>query len=78
MIELARKIGHNSIMPIREFFIDIDEPAHLVDQVIHGMEGIGDTRAEGANRMGQLLTASFSVDGYAALWVSVYMTFMHG
>ena len=67
MIELDRNIGHNSVMSIREFFIDRDEPAHLVDQVIHDMEGIGDTSAEGGNRMGQLFAAAFSVDGSAAL-----------
>ena len=30
-IELYRKIGHNSVMSIRKFFIDRDEPAHLVN-----------------------------------------------
>ena len=78
MIELDRNIGHNSVMSIREFFIDRDEPAHLVDQVIHDMEWIGDRSAEGANRMGPLLMAALSVDGSAVLWVSVYMTFLHG
>ena len=34
--------------------VDRDEPAHLVDQVIHDMEVIGDTSAEGDNRMVQL------------------------
>ena len=67
MIELDRNIGHNSVMSIREFFIDRDEPAHLVDQVIHDMEVIGDTSAEGANGMGQLLVAAFLVDGSATL-----------
>ena len=67
MIELYRKISHNSVMSICEFFIDRHEPAHLVDQVIRYMEGIGDTSAEGGNRMGQLFAAAFSVDGSAAL-----------
>ena len=67
MIELDRKIVHNSVMYIHEFFIDRDEPAHLVDQVIHDMEVIGDTSAEGANGMGQLLVAAFLVDGSATL-----------
>ena len=67
MIELDRSIGHNTVMSIHEFFIGIDEPAHLVDQVIHVMEGIGDTSAEGANRMGQLFTAALSVNVSAAL-----------
>ena len=67
MIELDRNIGHNSVMSIREFFIDIDDPSHLVDQVIHDMEGIVDTSAEGANRTGRLFAAAFSVDGSAAL-----------
>ena len=31
LIEFYRKIGHKSVMSIREFFIDRDEPAHLVD-----------------------------------------------
>ena len=67
MIELDRKNGHNSVMSICEFFIDRDEPAHLVDQVIRGMEGIGDASAEGANGMGQLFAAALSVDRSAAL-----------
>ena len=52
IIELERKIGHNSVMYIREFFIDRDEPAHLLDQVIHDMEGIWDKSAKGDNQMG--------------------------
>ena len=31
IIELDRKIGHNSVMSICEFFIDRDEPDQLVD-----------------------------------------------
>ena len=58
MIELYRNINHNSVMSIHEFFIDIDKPAHLEDQVIHDIEVIGDTSAEGANRMGQLFATS--------------------
>ena len=54
-------------MSIREFFIDRDAPAHLVDHVIIYMEGIGNTSADGANRMGQLFAASLSVNGSAAL-----------
>ena len=38
MIELDRKTSHNSVMSICELFIDRDEPAQLVDQVIHDME----------------------------------------
>ena len=41
IIELGRNIGHNSVMYIREFFVDRDDPAHLVDQAIHDMEGVG-------------------------------------
>ena len=67
MIELDRKIGHNSVMSIREFFIDRDDPAHLVYQVIHETEGLGYTSAEGANRMGQFFTADLLVNGSAAL-----------
>ena len=67
MIELYRKISHNSVMSICEFFIDIYEPAHLVDQVIRYMEGIGDTSAEGGNRMGRFFTAALSFDGSAVL-----------
>ena len=67
MIEVDRNIGHNSSMSICGFFIDRHEPAHLVDQVIHDMEVIGDTSAEGGNRMGQLFAEAFSVDGSAAL-----------
>ena len=50
MIELDRNIGHNSVMSICEFFVDRDDPSHLVDQVIHVMEGIGDASAEGVSR----------------------------
>ena len=78
MIELDRNIGHNIVMYIRELFIDRDDPADLVDQVIHYMEGIGDTSDEGSNRMGQLFTEDLLVDGSAALLVSVYITFLHG
>ena len=53
MIELDRNIGHNSVISIRELFIDRYEPAYLVDQVIHVMELTGDTIAEGANGMYQ-------------------------
>ena len=67
MIELDRKISHNSGMSIIEFFIDRDERSHLVDQVIPDIEGIGDTSVEGANRMGQLFTAALSVNGYAVI-----------
>ena len=59
MIELDRNIGHNSVMSIREFFIDRDEPAHLVDQVIHDMEGIGDTSAEGGQSDGSVVRGGF-------------------
>ena len=37
MIELEKKIGHKSVMSIRELFIDRDDPSHLVDQVIRDM-----------------------------------------
>ena len=77
MIELDRKIGHNSVMSIHEFFIDRDEPSHSVYQVIHDMEGIGDTSSDGDNRIGQLFAAALSVNGSAALSVSVYMIFPH-
>ena len=70
--------GHNSVVSIREFFIDRDEPAHLVNQVIHDMEGIGYTSAEGGNRIGLLFVADLLVNGSAALWVSVYMPFPRG
>ena len=67
MIELDRKIGHKSVMSICELFIDRDDPAHLVDQVIHDMGGIGDASTEGANGMGQFFRADLSVNGSAAL-----------
>ena len=78
MIELDRKIVHNIVMSIHEFFIDRDEPAHLVDQVVHDMEWIGDRNSEGANRMGQFFAAALSVDVFATLWVLVYMPFSYG
>ena len=78
MIELNRKIGHNSVMSIREFFIDRDEPARLVDQVIHDMEVIGYTSAEGGNGMGQLFASVLLIYGPAVVLVSVYMPFFHG
>ena len=65
-------------MSIREFFIDRDEPAHLVDQLIHYMEGIVDTSAERDNRMGQFFVADFSVGGSDTLLVYVYTPFLHG
>ena len=67
IIELYRKIGHNSVVSIRKFFIDRDEPTHIVYQVIYDKEGIGGASSEGANGVGQLFEADFLVDGYAAL-----------
>ena len=75
MIELDRNIGHNSVMSICGLLIDRYEPSHIVDHVIHEMEGIGDTSDEGSNRMGQLFMADFSVYGYSVLLESVYMIF---
>ena len=66
MIELDRNIGHNSVMYIHEFFIDRDDPAHLVDQEIRYMEGIVSAIDEGANEMVQLFVAYLSADGAAA------------
>ena len=63
-------------MFIREIFIDIDEPAHLVDQVIHDMVGIGDTSYEESNGMGRLFLADLLVYGSVALRVSVFMPFL--
>ena len=63
MIELERKIGHNSVMSICEFFMDIDGPDHLVDQAIHDMKGIGDVSDEGKNGMDKLFGVDFLVDG---------------
>ena len=54
-------------MSMYSFFIDRDDPPHLVDQVIHDMKVIGDASAEGANGMVQLFAASLSFDGSAAL-----------
>ena len=57
--------------------MDRYEPSHLVDQAIHGMEGIGEKSAYGDNGMDQLFAAALSVDGAAVLWVLVYMPFLH-
>ena len=38
MIEFDRNIGHKSVMSIRKFFMDRDNPSHQVDQAIHDME----------------------------------------
>ena len=67
MIELERKIGHNSVMSIHELFIDRDDMVHIVKQVIHDMEVIGDTSTEGTNSMGQLFAAALSINRSAAL-----------
>ena len=75
---MDRRIGHNSVMYIREFFIDRNDPSHLVDQVIHDMERIGDASYEGANAMSQLFAADMLVDRSSALWVSVYTPFIYG
>ena len=73
IIELDRKIGHKSFMSIFKFFIVRDEPAHLVDQAIHDMEGIGDASSEGANGMYQLFSANFfGLWSRHALSVSIY------
>ena len=78
IIESERKIGQKSVMSIHEFFIDRYDPAHLIDQEIHDMERIIEAIAEGDNSMGQLFAEALSVDGAAALLVSVYMPFLHG
>ena len=67
MIESEMKIGHNSVMSIIEFFIDRYYTDHILDHLIHDMEGIGDTSAEGSNGMVQLSAAAFSFFGSAAL-----------
>ena len=64
---MNRKIGHNSVISIREFSIDRDEPSHLVDQVIRDMELIVDASSEGGNGMGQLFAAALPVDESATL-----------
>ena len=58
-IELDRKIGHKSVMSICKFFIDRDEPAHLVYQAIHDMEGIVDPSDEGSNDMDRFFCGEF-------------------
>ena len=67
IIELDKNIGHKIVMSISGLFIDIYEPAHIVDQEISDTEGTGYTSAEGGDGMGQLLVADISVDGAAAL-----------
>ena len=69
IIEPDSKIGHKSVMSIHEFFIDRDALAHLVDQAIHDMEGIGGASAVGANSMDQLFPVALLVNGAAALRV---------
>ena len=39
--------------------MDRDEPAYLVDQAIHDIEGIGDKSDEGLNGMDKLFVADF-------------------
>ena len=58
MIELDRNIGHKSVMSIHKFFVDWDEPAHLIDQAVYDMEEIGYTSDEGANGLDQLFAVS--------------------
>ena len=48
---MDRKIGHKSVMFICQFFINRDEPDHLVDQAINDMEGITDASADWGNDM---------------------------
>ena len=67
MIESDRNIGQKIVMSIHEFFIDRDDPAHLVYQAIHDMEGIGHVSSEGDNGMGQLSSSDLSVDGSATI-----------
>ena len=67
MIELDRNIDHKSVISICKFFVDIDEPDHLVEQVIHDMEGIGYSSADGDNGMDQFSTAALSLYGDVAL-----------
>ena len=67
IIEVDTKIGHKYVMAISRFFMDRDDPDHLVDQMIHDMEGIGDSIAEVANIMDNCFVIYFSVDGSATL-----------
>ena len=50
-----------------DYPFDRDDPAHLVDQAIHDMEGIGDASNQGSNGTDQLFGAALPVDGDAAL-----------
>ena len=77
IIELDRKIGHKIFMSIREFFVDRDDLAHLVDHVIHYMEVIRKASAEGDNGVDQFFAEYLSFYGAAALRVSVFMCFLH-
>ena len=67
IIQLDRNIGNKNVTFIRELFIDRDETAHLVDQAIHDMDGIGDARSDGANGMDNLYAADFLVDGASVI-----------
>ena len=54
-------------MSVCKFFMDRDEPSHLVDQAIHDMEVFGDASSKGSNGIYQLFAADLLVDGAAAL-----------
>ena len=50
IIELDRKFGSQKCHVYSQSFVDRGELAHLVDQAIHDMEGIGYESDEGENR----------------------------
>ena len=73
MIELDRNIGHKSVMPINELFIDRDGTAHLVYHALHDMEGIGYASAEGGKWDGSVVHGGFVIIWIRrALSVSIY------
>ena len=67
IIDVDMKIGHKPGMAIRRFFMDRDDPEHLVDQMIYDMEGIGDAIIEVANIMDNVFVVDLSVDVSARL-----------
>ena len=74
IIEVEMKIGHKRVMAISRFFMDRDDPDHLVDQMIYDMEGIRDTIAEVANIMDNYFVIYFFSRWIRhALSVSIYV-----
>ena len=58
-LDCTERLVTKSVMSIHYLFMDIYDLAHLLDQAIHGMEGIGGASSKGDNWMDQFFCGGF-------------------